>query len=181
MFFFSELCSVSRKQASCLPAVLLDPPRGSTVLDMCAAPGMKTTHLATILKKKGTIYAVEKDHQRYRHLCKNVQMSGSSGVVQTLNEDSIKLTDGAVPGVQYILVDPSCSGSGMTAHLFKSTKDDLAERLVGLSGYQLIILKNAMTNFPDAQKIVYSTCSVYEEENEQVIYPNKYTINLFSV
>lgn len=51
-------------KASCLPAVILDPPKKSVVLDMCAAPGNKTTLLATLMKNKGKVYAVEKSEER---------------------------------------------------------------------------------------------------------------------
>lgn len=149
--------------------MLLDPPRGATVLDMCAAPGMKSSHLASILKNKGLVYAIEKDMPRYQRLC-NFMRQSKSNAVQTLNDDSLGLRSDAVPGVQYILVDPSCSGSGMTSRLFGTEEHNLAERLVSLSGYQAKILQHAMREFPQAQRVVYSTCSVYEEENEQVVH-----------
>lgn len=149
--------------------MLLDPPRGAAILDMCAAPGMKTSHLASILKNKGTVYAVEKDTTRYQRLCQLMRTS-KSNAVHPLNSDSLALRSDSVPGVQYILVDPSCSGSGMTSRLFGTDELNLAERLVSLSAYQAKILQHAMREFPDAQRIVYSTCSVYEEENEQVVH-----------
>lgn len=149
--------------------MLLDPPRGATILDMCAAPGMKSSHLASILKNKGTVYAIEKDQTRYQRLC-NLMRQSKSNSVHPLNDDSLALRNDTVPGVQYILVDPSCSGSGMTSRLFGTDDRNLAERLVSLSGYQTKILQHAMREFPQAQRIVYSTCSVYEEENEQVVH-----------
>lgn len=68
------------QQASCLPVTLLDPPKGSTVLDMCAAPGMKTTHLAAHIRNKGKIYAVERDERRYKTLSEFVDGTKSSSV-----------------------------------------------------------------------------------------------------
>lgn len=55
-----------QEKASCLPTFLLAPPKKSIVLDMCAAPGMKTVHLAAIMKNKGKIYAVERDAERFK-------------------------------------------------------------------------------------------------------------------
>lgn len=149
--------------------MLLDPPRGSTILDMCAAPGMKTSHLAAHIKNKGTIYAVEQHVRRYGTLCEIMANTRSSVSVQTINQDALALEDEGVPGVEYILVDPSCSGSGMTGRLFSTPDEKEADRLVLLSGLQMRMLQHAMRAFHTARKIVYSTCSVYVEENEQVV------------
>lgn len=79
---------------------------------MCAAPGMKTTHLAALLKNQGTVYAVEKDPKRYQILEAMVADSGAT-CVKTLNKDVLDCGPEDFPGVEYILVDPSCTGSGI--------------------------------------------------------------------
>lgn len=81
---------------------------------MCAAPGMKTTHLAAVLKNEGTIYAVEKDPKRFETLESMVTDAGAT-CVKTLNKDVLDCTAEDFPGVEYILVDPSCSGTGELA------------------------------------------------------------------
>lgn len=73
-----------------------------------------------------------------------------------------------VPDVEYILVDPSCSGSGMTNRLFNTIDKD-PDRLANLTGLQSRMLAHAMRAFTKAKKIVYSTCSIYPEENEKVV------------
>lgn len=98
-------------QASCLPVHILDPPPGSTVLDMCAAPGMKTTHLAAVMNNQGTVYAIERNPKRFETLSKIVETSGAK-CVKTYNKDILDCFNEAFPGVEYILVDPSCSGTG---------------------------------------------------------------------
>lgn len=76
---------------------------------------------------------------------------------------------------QYILLDPPCSGSGMTSRLniFGDSAgmrgSDNPERLLQLAGLQSKMLVFALQNFPNAKKLVYSTCSINVEENEQVI------------
>lgn len=76
--------------------------------------------------------------------------------------------------VQYILLDPPCSGSGMTNRLGFSTNDtnDQAEtdRLWSLGGLQIKMLVHTLTKFPNAVRIVYSTCSISDSENEHVVY-----------
>lgn len=64
---------ILQDKASCLPAFLLSPTRGSHVLDMCAAPGMKTSHLTALMKNRGTIWAVERDRKRFEMLSNFVQ------------------------------------------------------------------------------------------------------------
>lgn len=79
------------------------------------------------------------------------------------------LGDKDAPGVEYIVVDPSCSGSGMQNRLSVTGSDEKdSDRLQKLGGLQIKILSHAMTNFPNVKRIAYSTCSLYEEENEEV-------------
>lgn len=103
--------SLNISQASCVPAMLLNPSENSVVLDMCAAPGMKTTQLASIMNNKGKVYAVERDQRRFESLKKQVGVSNAS-CVEAINRDVLTMTDKEFPDVEYILVDPSCSGSG---------------------------------------------------------------------
>ncbi|KAK4875878.1 hypothetical protein RN001_012300 [Aquatica leii] len=161
---------VLQDKASCLPVQLLNPRPGSTVLDMCAAPGMKTTFLAACLNNQGIVYAVELDTKRYNTL--NSVIEGTYATcIQTINKDVLLVTPEQCPNVEYILVDPSCSGSGITDRL---TIDDQVEeanilRLKKLSYFQQLLLKHALNNFPQAKRVVYSTCSIYAEENERVV------------
>lgn len=155
-------------KASCLPTFLLDPPHKSTVLDMCSAPGTKTTHLAAIMKNKGKIYAVEMSSKRFETLVEMVEGTGAT-IVQTINKDVLQITDEDVPKVEYILLDPSCSGSGMLNRFESDVRNKDSGRLYKLAGLQHKLLTHAMTAFPHAKKIVYSTCSIYAEENEEVV------------
>lgn len=78
---------------------------------MCAAPGMKTTHLAALLNDEGTVYACEMNEKRFGLLNEFVEKSGAT-CVTTLQKDVLTLKSDECPDVEYILVDPSCSGSG---------------------------------------------------------------------
>lgn len=166
--YVKEKKFILQDKGTCLVAELLQPPPGSTVLDMCAAPGMKTIHTCNVMKNQGTIYAIEQSTDRYKTLC-NMTKSAGCEIVRPINKDSLSLTAEEVPGVEYILVDPSCSGSGIQNRLSFMSEEKDPERLKKLGGMQIKMLSHAMTAFPDVKRIAYSTCSLYEEENEQTV------------
>ncbi|KAH9385160.1 25S rRNA (cytosine2278-C5)-methyltransferase [Nematocida major] len=149
--------------SSCLPAYVLNPPKNSVVLDACSAPGNKTTHLA-MLSPTSVIYAVEKDMERYKTLREMIEKSGAENIV-SMHCDFLGITKEVedVFKAEYILVDPSCSGSG----IHPGEEKDYA-RISKLSAFQVKILNKALS-YPRAKKVVYSTCSIYEEENEGVV------------
>lgn len=78
---------------------------------MCAAPGMKTSHLAAKLNNDGKVYAVDLDTKRLKTLENLMERTGVT-CVETINKDILKITSSDCQDVEYILVDPSCSGSG---------------------------------------------------------------------
>lgn len=81
---------ILQDKASCLPSFLLNPEKGSVVMDMCAAPGMKTSHLAAIMKNRGQIWAVERDPKRYGTLANFVQKTNAK-IVQTIKADILSI------------------------------------------------------------------------------------------
>ena len=117
---------ILQDKASCFPAYLLDPsPEDGDVIDSCAAPGNKTTHLAAILRSrrgagaaspKQTVFAFEKDPVRAETLQKMVKTAGSEGVTRIhAGHDFLKVdpTGASYRRVGALLLDPSCSGSGI--------------------------------------------------------------------
>nr|CAD7410874.1 unnamed protein product [Timema poppensis] len=157
------------ENATLLPVYLLDPRPNSVVLDMCAAPGMKTTHIAAKMSNKGTIYAVEKNPSRYETLCELVQKSGAISV-KTIRNDVLMVDSSNCPDVEYILVDPSCSGTGIVDRVSMYPEEKCSsERLQGLAYFQVILLEHALSKFPNVKRVVYSTCSLNVEENEEVV------------
>lgn len=122
--------------------------------------------LASLMKNKGKIYAVEKSPERYRTLL-NLLDNSQTTIVQPMNRDVLEVTEKDCPNVQYILLDPSCSGSGMLSRSENEEKD--SERLHKLAGLQKKLMLHAMNAFPSVLRIVYSTCSIYPEENEEVL------------
>ncbi|KAL8748373.1 MAG: hypothetical protein Q9184_007354 [Pyrenodesmia sp. 2 TL-2023] len=220
---------ILQDKASCFPALLLDPtPEQGTCLDACAAPGNKTTHLAAIFKRhshdhpKARILACEKDKARAETLKSMVNLAGCRDMVTVkAGQDFLLLDPGKAPwkDVGSLLLDPSCSGSGIVGRdktlavtlpietieddaVTKTRKrkrgkkldvklkskgtirgdivdeegslgtvardEEFQTRLKALSAFQLRLLLHAF-RFPSAQRISYSTCSIYPEENEQVV------------
>ncbi|NWR92791.1 NSUN5 methyltransferase, partial [Furnarius figulus] len=160
---------ILQDKASCLPAFLLGPAAGSHVIDACAAPGNKTSHLAAILRNKGQIFAFDVDPKRVATTNTLLARAGVTGC-QLAQQDflTVEPTDPKYSRVTHILLDPSCSGSGMVTRGPGEEVAPSAERLQALAGFQRRMLSHAL-NFPALQRLVYSTCSVHQEENEDVV------------
>uniref|UniRef100_A0A915BVF8 SAM-dependent MTase RsmB/NOP-type domain-containing protein n=1 Tax=Parascaris univalens TaxID=6257 RepID=A0A915BVF8_PARUN len=159
-------------KASCLSAVLLKPKPGCEVFDVCAAPGMKTSHIAALLCGRGKIWAMDKSAERVETLRTMLQNAGVSNV-SIFCDDFLRIDvfDKKFAKVRYALVDPPCSGSGIVKRLDKFIDDTNSvdeRRLRALSNLQAMILKHAM-KLPNLRRLVYSTCSIHAEENEAVI------------
>eukprot|EP00268_Persea_americana_P003858 TRINITY_DN11179_c0_g1_i9.p1 TRINITY_DN11179_c0_g1~~TRINITY_DN11179_c0_g1_i9.p1 ORF type:complete len:502 (+),score=104.16 TRINITY_DN11179_c0_g1_i9:171-1676(+) len=165
-------------KASCMVAVALGPQPGWEVLDACSAPGNKTVHIAALMRGKGRVIACELNKDRVRRLEDTIKRSGASNV-EVLHGDflNIDVTDQRYSKVRAILLDPSCSGSGTAAERLdyllpsyntgRSTDVDM-ERVKKLAAFQRKALAHALT-FPAVERVVYSTCSIHQMENEDVV------------
>jgi 16S rRNA (cytosine967-C5)-methyltransferase len=148
-----------------LPVILLDPQPGETILDLCAAPGGKTTFIAELLKNKGRVLAVDKNREKIKLLRENCRRLGINSVKYFCGD----ATNFQVRPVDRVLVDAPCSGLGVLGRnpdsRWRKQKEDL-ERLQKL---QLEILFNAASLVKKGSVLVYSTCTLTREENDQVI------------
>ncbi|MBQ8996348.1 MAG: RsmB/NOP family class I SAM-dependent RNA methyltransferase [Oscillospiraceae bacterium] len=153
--------------SSMVPPVLLDPQPGEDILDMCAAPGSKTTELFALSSGKANLTACEKDRIRSERLRFNLKRQGASRV-NVITQDARKLD----PFFRFnkVLLDAPCSGSGTISALLPKTYRSISEQLVSNSSkLQLSLLRKAMQIIPTGGEIVYSTCSLFREENEHVV------------
>ncbi|KAG0746174.1 hypothetical protein G6F62_005583 [Rhizopus arrhizus] len=174
---------ILQDKASCFPAHVCHPPEGVHAIDACAAPGNKTSHLSALMKNTGKIWAFDLDSRRLGLLKKLTGRAGCKNINPI--HGSFLETDPNDPQyaeVEYLLLDPSCSGSGIISRLDhlvddNDTENDNSdqkneqtqeERLKNLSEFQISIIEHAM-KFPKAKRIVYSTCSIHAEENEHVV------------
>ncbi|KAK1349962.1 putative 28S rRNA (cytosine-C(5))-methyltransferase [Hamiltosporidium tvaerminnensis] len=160
--FYKKYFFYIQNVVTCIPPYILNPGKRSFVVDCCAAPGNKTTHLSMLMNNKGKIYAFEKDKQRYKILKENVLNSGANNI-NTKCMDFLRTDPLDYKEVTHILADPSCTGSGLHPYYQKNT-----ERIKKLSNFQKMLLNHCF-KFPSVHKIVYSTCSIHEEENEEVV------------
>uniref|UniRef100_A0A1A8CYQ7 NOP2/Sun domain family, member 5 n=1 Tax=Nothobranchius kadleci TaxID=1051664 RepID=A0A1A8CYQ7_NOTKA len=162
---------ILQDKASCLPAYLLHPPPGSHVIDACAAPGNKTSHLAAVMKNKGNLFAFDLDAKRLATMSTLLLRAGVT-CHQLANQDFLKVDPDSpkYKDVEYILLDPSCSGSGMVCLRDSGPVDQEEEnaRLASLASFQLRCLNHGL-KFPRLKRLIYSTCSIHSQENEEVI------------
>ncbi|KAL5015511.1 hypothetical protein ScPMuIL_009781 [Solemya velum] len=163
---------ILQDKASCFPAHVLGAAAGSHIIDSCAAPGNKTSHVCSLIRNDGKIHAFDRDRKRLQMMERLLRTTGSTCVRAVCRDFlTVKPSHPDYRDVEYILVDPSCSGSGMANrmdHIVDSETAMSGDRLKSLARFQISILKHAL-RFPSVRRVVYSTCSVHATENEEVV------------
>ena len=149
-------------------AALLAPKPGMRVLDLCAAPGGKSTQLATYLGDSGLLVSNEINTQRSRILSQNIERMGIKNAIVT-NEDSFVLASHFPSFFNAIQVDAPCSGEGMFRKLPEAVEQWSTENVAICAERQKEILDNAAVMLKPGGVIVYSTCTFSREENEDVV------------
>lgn len=155
--------------SSMIPVIVLDPQPGEKVLDMCAAPGSKTTQIAQQMSNSGEIVANDTSGSRIRRLKETVQNMGCRGVSFT-----------ALPGERLwqkypeqfdrVLVDVPCSMEGRFVTSDPETFTHWSQKKVkSLAKLQNWLLRSAVSATKPGGTVVYSTCTLSPEENEEVI------------
>lgn len=150
------------------PAELLAPRPGERVLDLAAAPGGKTTHLAALMKGEGLLVANEIKTKRVGHLAQNMERWGAGNVVVT-NESPERLADHFGPYFDRVLVDAPCSGEGMFRKDMGARADWSPGMVAGCAVRQKNILHVAAKLVRAGGYLLYSTCTFAPEEDEGVI------------
>lgn len=147
---------------------LLDPKPGERVLDLCAAPGGKTTHIASRLNGKGLLVSNEIHPARAKILSQNVERMGIGNAIVT-NEDSGSLAEFFPEFFDCMVVDAPCSGEGMFRK-DEQARNEWSEANVRLCAErQQEILDNAAKMLKPGGRMVYSTCTFAPKEDEDGI------------
>ena len=150
--------------SSQLPPLFLEPKENELILDMTAAPGGKTTEIAALSDNKAMITAIEKNKIRSDRLQYNIEKQGAKKVT-VLNTDARSLNEYFM--FDKILLDAPCSGSGtITNNNFDRFNEELVNRSVK---FQKTLIKEALKHLKVGGELIYSTCSILNEENESII------------
>lgn len=155
-------------ESSMLVAHVLDPQPGEFIIDTCSAPGGKTTHIAALMQNKGTIVAGDIYEHKLKLIKENSMRLGID-IIKTQLLDARKVGDLYTLKADRVLVDAPCSGLGVLRRKPDSRWNKTEELLGELPPLQLEILHSAARAVKTGGVLVYSTCTIMPEENQQVI------------
>ena len=153
--------------SSMIPAIILSPNAGENILDMTAAPGGKTTQIAALSNNQCFITACEKNKIRLDRLKYNLEKQGATST-NVMNIDARKLDD--FFSFDKVLLDAPCSGSGTLNTNDENLEKYFTTELIQRSQKtQFELLQKAINVLKPGNEMVYSTCSILQEENEENI------------
>lgn len=153
-----------QEAASMIPPIVLDPKPGDVVLDVAAAPGSKTTQIAQMMKNQGIIIANDVAHDRLAALGVNIQRCGVANTVITMMKGRYLQGE-----FDKILLDAPCSGTGTIRKSVKTIYTWNMDLVRRMSGEQKQLILHSFSLLKKGGTMVYSTCSLEPEENEEVI------------
>ena len=154
-------------EASAMVAEILAPKKGQRVMDLCAAPGGKTTHIAQIMKNEGEIFAFD-IYEHKLEIIKNTAARLGVDIIHTRLGDATELKEEFIGTADCVLVDAPCSGLGILRRKpeirYMKKEEDLSE----LAALQGRILSVAAKYVKKGGTLLYSTCTISDVENDAV-------------
>jgi len=165
---FREGLFAVQDEASQMAGILLDPQPGERVLDTCAAPGGKATHLAQLMDNRGELLAMDVSGSKLPLIQEAAQRLGIT-MIRTRMADLLQ--SGAFPADAFdrVLLDAPCSGLGVIRRNPEAKWRLTPEDVTRLAATQKVMLKNAIRMLRPGGVLLYSTCSTTLEENEAVV------------
>lgn len=166
---YREGLFVVQDESSQLAALLLAPQAGERVLDLCAAPGGKATHLAQLMENRGELVACDLHPRKLERVAEAAGRLGIA-IIRTMAINA-EHPPGAFAGADFqrILVDAPCSGLGVLRRTPEGKWWKRPEDLVGLTARQRLILANAAELVAPGGILLYATCSTALAEDEEII------------
>lgn len=173
--------------SSMIPVIFLHPQSDEEILDLCAAPGSKTTQIAMHMQNQGRIAAVEKVKPRFFKLKQNLAQQGAS-CVQTYLKDGIIIGKLCPSRFDRVLLDAPCSSEGrFNAEDAKSYQFWSEKKIAEMARKQWQLLQSAFHALKPGGTLIYSTCTFAPEENEMILakllakFPNTFSIEPISI
>lgn len=164
---FHEGLFYIQDKASCYAAEVADPKPGMMLLDVCAAPGAKTTYLAQLMQNRGVIYSIDYSRRRMNVWKSEVARMGVE-IAEPIIADACNPLPVAVEA-DMVILDPPCTSTGAFAKI-PSAKWRLAARSTEkMAEIQWRMLENCAEKLKPGGALVYSTCSITVEENEMLV------------
>lgn len=160
-------CQV-QDESSMLVAHVVDPQPGELVLDVCSAPGGKTTHMAAMMRDVGRIVACDIYQHKLDRVAENAERLGIH-IIEPMLIDAREIWQEFPQQADRVLVDAPCSGLGVLRRKPDSRWRKTPELLKELPGLQLEILRSAAAAVKPGGLLVYSTCTIAHEENQDVV------------
>ena len=161
-------CYYIQEPSAMLPAFLLSPNSGETVLDLCAAPGGKSVQASFLMNNKGAIISNDLSRSRCNAILENVERLGIGNIVIT-NNDFSKIYRNYLSYFDRIILDAPCSGSGMFKKDDKMKDDWSYNKVIKFQKIQKELILMSYQMLKPGGTMVYSTCSFSKEEDEDVI------------
>jgi len=165
---FTQGLFTMQDEASMLVAGCLNPTPNSTIIDACAAPGSKTTHLAQITGDKSTTLAFDIHNHKLRLIEQNAKKLGINSI-QIQNQEAQKIGELFANKIDYLLLDVPCSGLGVLRRRADLRWRKDKQQIKELSKLQLEIIEGAAKSLKPGGILVYSTCTMTHEENLNVV------------
>ncbi len=164
---FNKGCYYPQDEASAMVAELLAPKKGQMVMDLCAAPGGKTTHIAQIMKNEGEIFAFDIYEHKLNIIKETAERLGVD-IIHTMPGDATEFKEEFAETADCVLVDAPCSGLGILRRKpeirYMKTEEDLTQ----LATLQSRILQTAAKYVRKGGTLLYSTCTISDVENDSV-------------
>lgn len=154
-------------KASCFAAEAASPVPGTVLLDVCAAPGAKTTYLAQLMQNRGVIYSIDYSKRRIRVLQKEVARM-SVEIAEPIIADACNPLPVSTE-VDMVVLDPPCTSTGSFAKLPSAKWRLTARSIEKMAEIQWQMLEKSIERLKPGGTLVYSTCSITVEENEMLI------------